>query len=335
MAKIRYLNFLDLINLRKLIKQLSDNSFFNYKKEVLIYPLKLINTILPPDWKFTNESYIASMKNEIKAMVTISPRKNNTAKWRISQLLLDKNSYDIGEQLINYVASKYGAKGVETVETNIESNNLDMIDLFAKACKFRYCSDYQIFEIKKEFFNNQTTYKNCVFRPFKNTDAEAVSDLYNTNISPYYKFSLSKIKNEFYDEIFTGLSKNIFFKYIIEDKYTKQLRGYLQIETGQNRNFIIDIFLLESFENYFEDVINFAHTQINKRSKNSRIYFRNNKFHINSGYFEEYFKKTEAELIQTEMIFVKDFYRQIKDEKDIKNSIITYDNIKGKPVYKI
>ena len=134
-----------------------------------------------------------------------------------NQLLLDENAHETGEQLINYVVAKYGASGVETIEVEINSEEEDMIDLFSKACGFRYCLDYQIYKLNKKYFNPAAS-KNCLFRPFKSDDAKAVSALYNENILPYYKFPLSKKTKEFEDSLFSGLSKHAVFKYILEDK---------------------------------------------------------------------------------------------------------------------
>lgn len=335
MAKIRYINFFDILNLKKLVSHLTEEKFFDYKLEIFLYPLLFLNSFLPLPLKFIDDFYVASKNGKLKAMLSIKSRRNNISKWRITKLLLDENAYDIGEQLINFIVAKYGAKGVETIEVIINSNEEDMIDLFSKACGFRYCLDYQLYKLDKSKLITSKLDKNFIFRPFKASDAKEVKDLYNQNIIPYYKFPLSKSKKEFMDSIFAGLSKKTVFKYIFEDVYLKQIRGFLQIETINNKTYIMEVAILPSFENYMNDIINFAVSQISKRTKDFKFYFRNKKFQINSSELEKFLKAEGAEIIQTDMIFVKDFFKQIKeDEKLIKPAII-YNEISGKPVYKI
>ena len=335
MAKIRYLNFFDFISVKKLTSLYTEEKFFSFPSAILSQPIALLNRILPVSLKFYPDYYVAVHKGKLKAMLSIKPKRKNNSKWRITKLLLDENAYETGEQLINYVVAKYGASGVETIEVEIKSDEEDMIDLFSKACGFRYCLDYQIYKLNKDYFKNPDSPKNCFFRPFKPVDAKAVSELYNENILPYYKFPLSKIPKEFEDSVFTGLSKHTVFKYILEDKYSKQLRGYIQISTDASNNFLIETLFLESYENYIEEAINFALSQISKRSNESKIYFKICKFHSNSKEAENYIKETDSELIQKDMIFVKDFFKQIKENEKLIKPAIIYNDIKGKPVYKI
>ena len=335
MAKIRYLNFLDFYNVKKLASRYTEEDLFNFSTVLLSQPIALINYFMPVSLKFYSDYYAAVNDGKLKGMLSIKPKRNNNCKWKITKLLLDKNSYETGEQLIDYVVAKYGAKGVETIEVNINSKEEDMLDLFSKACGFRYCLDYRLYKINKNFFNGSGTSGNCILRPFKPADITTVTDLYNQNILPYYKFPLSKTKKEFEDDLFKGLCKNTTFKYILEDKYSKQIRGYLKIETDNNLNYVIETVFLESYENYFTDTMNFAISQISKRSKESNIFFRNSIFHSNSKEMENIMKKSESELIQTEMIFVKDFFRQIKESEKLSKPAIIFNDINGKPVYKI
>ena len=336
MAKIRYLNIIDIFSLKKLVSHITNESFFNYTSEIIFHPLKFLNYLLPIRAKFISDSYVSVQDGSLKGMLSIKARTNNHKKWRIKRLLLDENSYEIGEQLINYAVSKYGAKGVETVEVEINSNETDMIDLFSKACGFRYCMDYQFYEIKTAYYKNRNVnLESCIIRPFKPSDADSVSSLYNDNIITYYKFPLSKTPKEFRDSIFKGLYKKSLFKYILEDKFNKQIRGYVQIETENNHDFVLEIVLLPSFENYFEDMLTFATSQIEKRANKYNLYFRNNKFQANSQDFESKLSEIDNDLIRTDKIFVKDFFRQIKEDERLIKPAMIYNELKGKPVYKI
>ena len=336
MAKIRYLNWFDILSLKKLVSHLTDENFLNYGYELISHPLAIINYAMPLSLKFFPDSFVAVQDGNLKGMISTKLRENNPLKCRITKLLLDENAYETGKQLIDYTVSRYGAKGIETVEVLINSNEKDMIELFSKACGFRYCLDYKTYKLKTDnHIKNLSDTKNFIFRPFKPSDANEVAQLYNQNIITYYKFPLSKNKNEFKDRIFHGLSKNSAFKYILEDKYLKQIRGYLQIETDNNKNYLIEITLLQSYENYFDEAIQFAVSQISRRTNNFQLYFKNNCFHVNAKEFEDILKNNEAELIQTDMIFVKDFFKQIKSDESLIQPAIIYNEINGKPVFKI
>lgn len=336
MAKIRYLNWFDILDLKKLVSHLTDENFLNYGYELILHPLAVINYTLPLSLKYFPDSFVAIQDGNLKGMISIKLRENNPSKCRITKLLLDENAYETGEQLIDYTVSRYGAKGIETVEVLINSNEKDMIDLFSKACGFRYCLDYQTYRLKPDNYTKISFgAENFIFRPFKPSDAQEVTLLYNQNIITYYKFPLSKNKNEFKDKIFQGLSKNSTFKYILEDKYSKQIRGYLQIETDNNKNYLLEIVLLQSYENYFNEIMQFAVSQISKRTNDFNLYFRNCRFHVNSKEFETMLKNSDAELIQTDMIFVKDFLKQIKSDESLIKPAIIYNEINGKPVFKI
>ncbi len=336
MAKIRYLNLFDIFSLNKLVSHLYSEKFFNCTKEVFLYPLSVINYFLPISAKFFSDSYVAEQNGKLSGMISIKSRKNNHYKWKIKKLLLDENSYETGEQLINYVVAKYGAHGVETIGVDIDSNEKDMIDLFSKACGFRYCLDYQFYLIKTSYYKNRIiNSENCIYRPFKPSDSKELADLFNKNISPYYKFPLSKIPVEFCEPFFKGLNNKSLFKFILEDKFSKQIRGYLQIETENNKNFVLEIVLLPSFEYYFEDMITFAISQIVKRTNNFELYFKNNRFHEKSKEYEKYLSEIDNELTKTNMIFVKDFFKQIKDGERVSTPAMIYNELSGKPVCKI
>lgn len=336
MVKIRYLSLFDVANLKKMKSHIEEDVFLTKYAELLYNPFSFLNQLLPIGLKRLVESYIAIENSEPKGLISIKSRWNNPYKWRIKNLLLEKESIEIGEQLINFVVSKYGAKGVESIEVDINSNETDIIELFSKVCGFRYCLDYQYYELKKDYYKNRViNAENLSFRPFKAVDAKAVSELYNQNISVYYKFPLSKSPKEFNDFMFSGLKNKYSFKFVVEDKFMKKIRGFIQVETENNKDFMMEILVLPSYEMYFEDFITFSILQIHKRTKNFNLYFKNNKFHTNSEDFEKILIQNGDELLQTNMIFVKDFFRKIKDENKISSNAIIYTDIKGKPVYKL
>lgn len=334
---IRLYKLFDRIDLKKLTYQHNDDAIFCNVALPTFSILSIINFILPVKYKFMSDTYVAVENNEIIGLISLTARKNNPYKWEINKLYLNEyNYYEIGKSLIDFAVSRYCSKGVETFEIDIKNNFNELIDLFSKECGFRYCSDYQLYKIDtKHYKMRNADTENIIFRPFKNTDIIEISELYNQNISPYYKFPLSKIPNEYNDDVFKGLSKKSLLKYVIEDKYTKKIKGYIEIQTTDNEIFIMETVLLQSYENCLEDIITFSISQISRKTKNYNLYFKNCKFHINSDVIENMLSERGNELINTDMIFVKDFFKQIKEKDIITNNAIKYNEINGKPVYKI
>ena len=335
MVKIRYLNILDINNLKKLVEKLTRDNFVSSSGSSLSM-LSSVSYIIPKNLKFSDDTYIAEDEGEIKGIISLCPRRKNQNKWRIRRFLYDNEFSDIGKMLIDFVISKYSALGVETFEVEIDSDDNEIIDLFSKICGFRYCMDYQIFEVKSSYFKDRRIdTENLIFRPFKNSDKNDVADLYNHNISPYYKFSLSKSPKEFCDNLCKGLDKKEAVKFIVEDRFSKNIRGFLNILTEDNRHFFIETVILPSYENCLNDVISFAISQIYKKTANFSLYFKNCKFHSNSDIYEKILYNTDGILLKTDMIFVKDFFGQIKNDEHIKSASVMYNEINGKPAYKI
>ena len=117
----------------------------------------------------------------------------------------------------------------------------------------------------------------------------------------FQKLNIYKKNNKFY------------MKYIFEDKFTKKINGYIEICTKNNKNYVMEMVLLQSYENYFEDILSFCVSQISRRTKKFILFFKNCKFHINTESFEKDLSEIDNEIYKTEKIFVKDFFRQIKD----------------------
>ena len=335
MLKIRKFKISDINKIKKMALLLNRDNYVTSSRNS-INLLSMINCYLPLKAKFVEDTYVAVENDIFKGVISLCPRRNNQYKWRIRKLLFDEASFETGKTLVDYVVTKYGALGIETFEAEIDSNDTAIIDLFSKSCGFRYCMDYQLFDINTNYYKERRVdTENLIFRPFKDSDKNNVADLYNQNISPYYKFSMSKTPQEFCDSICKGLSSKDSIKFVIEDKFSKQIRGFINILTENNKCFILELAILSSYEDCFKDIITFAISQIIKRTSHFSLYFKNCKFHANSDIYEKYMYEIDNKLIKTDMIFVRDFFKQLQDEITDKSKSVIYNEINGNPAYKI
>ena len=170
MEIIRELNVFDIKHIKELAANIGKDNFLSSRKN-FFQPASIINNMLPAKLKFSEDVYVAVIDGGIRGMISLSPRRNNPDKWRIRNLLFDENSYDTGKNLIDYVVTKYGVKGIETFAAEIDSGESAVIDLFSKACGFRYCLDFQYFGIIPEYYKGKcSTADNIFYRPFKNSN---------------------------------------------------------------------------------------------------------------------------------------------------------------------
>jgi hypothetical protein len=289
---------------------------------------------LPLRLKCLSESYVSIESKQISGMISLKAQPGNPHSWNINKLFLDKNSYDAGRQLIDYAIAKYGAMGANTFTVRIDSAFDELMELFAKGCGFRMCSSEQLWEMRQGKTDEEIRKINAgFFRPFKNSDAEAVKNIYNDNIFPHFRFSLAKTRKEFNNIVFSGLNKTCYFRYVLEEQNSN--KGYFSIQTDDNKNFVMDIDIIQGYDCCFSDVINFALSQIKMRRKSFNLYILNKKYQISGSKFEDYLSKNGFTCIKTNIVMVKDYYKKIQEEKRSKMPAVVFSDISRKPAFKL
>jgi len=212
MAKIRDLALFDVPKIKKLMSFVNAdiNTFFDGL--IIPYPLNLPLKLLPMRFKFLPESYVLTDKNKILACVNVKNFHRNYKKWEISRLLMSENPYETGLLLLQYVITKFAAKGIHTFLATIDESQVDLINLFTNGAGFRQCSRQQLWKCTNINTQNNTLIGLCV-RPFKNSDANKVAELFNESILPHFRPSLSRSKREFYEPHLNILSHSSEFRY--------------------------------------------------------------------------------------------------------------------------
>lgn len=327
--KIRKVNYFDKFKLKKMISFLSSDAVDRYTKVFMNFPFYLVHSLLPLNFKFLPESYVIEENKEIIGMITVAPNYGNPFKLNISRLFLEQDYFNAGKQLIEFAISKYGAKGASTFIAKIDDSYDELLELFAEGCGFRQCSSEQLWKMDTIRFSKT---ENTFFRPFRNSDAQAVSTLFNDSIITHFKHSLEKTRQEYFDPIFQGLADESQFKYVAEDENSR-LKAYFSFSTYDNLNYILDITTSQWLECSLDDVLNFTINQISKRQKDFSLFVKVKKYATTAETHEQYLIEKGFKCVQNQIVLIKDFYKLIKEVQPLQK-VVLFNSINEKPVFK-
>lgn len=332
MVRIRKANYFDKFKLKKMISFLSSDAINQYTKVFMNFPFNTIHDLLPLNLKFLPESYVIEENKDIIGMITVSPTAGNPFKLNISRLFLEHDYFNAGKQLIEFVISKYGAKGASTFVAKIDSSYEELLHLFAEGCGFRQCSSEQLWKMNSIRFTNTN---NPFFRPFKNSDAQAVAMLFNDSIITHFKHSISRTKNEYLEPVFEGLKDGYKFKYVIEDENLKTVKAYFSLTTNDNLNYILDVTTSPWYDECSgDDILSFTINQISKRQKDFYLFVKVKKYTTTAESFEKYLVEKDFKCVQNQLVLIKDFYKLIK-EPQLLHKVVLFNEINENPVFKI
>ena len=328
MAKIRKLSILDVFNVNKLVSFIWSGDVIHYKRMFFASaPMTFIQNFLPLFMRKCPETYVASVDNELRGVITLKSQSLNCTKWEIIRLFLQKNSNDTGKQLVDYVVSHFGAIGATTFFAMVNDTETELLELFVKGSGFRMCSCTAMHKMTNiNFFDSE--FSKLDFKLAKNSDSKKLASFFNENIFPVFKNSLQKDHSEFKDPFFKGLS-NIMFRYILEK--SENVLSYIEIYAVDNSAYIIDIILAQGYSSLYGKILSFAVSEVMKRNKNVSIYIKNRKYLVGGYEIEEFFKENHFEMLENKVILVKDFYGQVKE--GVQSPAIAFSAIKSNNAY--
>lgn len=323
MMRIRRLNCFDIPKISKMVDYTVGDDGIRFKKDLTHEAFSLIHTLLPLKYKFRPESYVFLEKNDINGIITISPTMGNPYKMNITRLVFTNNSYDVGKQLVDFVVARYGAKGANSFIVSADSSHDELIQLFLQGCGFRQCSYVNLWKI--ENFAPETDSK-ANFRICQNSDARAVAKLFNSELKVHFRPSLEKIKQEYIEPFFNGMTSFYKNRYVLEEPSKKRIISYLSITTSDNQNFIIDMSLNEAYQVPYDEIINFALAEISRRKTHFTAFIKHRQYTKNADLFEEYLHKRNLNCVQTKSVLVKDFYKPAKETENALQVFLFGDN---------
>ena len=308
MVRIRKLSCFDYPKIKKLIPYLGSNADGKFLKAIFEMPLDFLNGHLPLKYRFRSESYILLDNDEILGMVTIEPTLGNPYKINITRLIFKNNLYDIGKQLIDYIVAKYGARGAHSFIVYVDQSHDELCSLFVNGCGFRQCSYENLWKLDN--FKPETDIS-TQFRACQDSDSKAVARLYNSELNTLYKPSMERIPQEYKEILLHGFNSQYKNRYVLEE--CDKIIAYLSITTADNMNFVIDLSLCDGYQFNYDEIINFALSEISRRKSNFTAFLKHRQYAKNADKFEEYLHLRNLNCVQTQCVFVKDFYKPIKE----------------------
>jgi len=331
MAKIIKYNIKYLSKVKKLLSNITDKERLNFSEFshgiINLFPLD----ILPLRLRHVSESYMAvNEKNEVRAFLTITPVKGNFRKWYIKRLFLNKNSFEEGKQLIDYVVTKFGASGADTFCVLTDEADENSAALFSKMCGFRLCSREVLWKPAKKLNLDSPISKND-FILFKNTDSQDTAELFNSSVFPHFRYSLECEKEEFKENLFKGLSDNLSFKFVLKDE--NGIFAYTELLSYDDKNWIIDIIISKQYEDSYINILKTLILMLESRSRNINIYVKNRNYMTSSKLIEEVLTENCFCKYEIKMLFVKDFYKPVKEKESVVNPAIILNELPGNPAF--
>ena len=313
MSKIRKLYYFDKKSTQEMISFLNNNANDTYINRIMFNPFIPLHHLLPLSLKFLPESYILKEKKEIKGLITVAPVKCHIKKIEIQKLFFEENALEDAAELVQYVVSKYKAMGAFSIIVKVDDYLTELLHMFTSKCGFTHISEEKLWRINNF---SKSEYDKKVFRPFRNTDASAVAEIYNNSLLPHFRPLLSINKNEFLESIFAGLAYYSEYKYVIEDKNTAQILACISIRTSDNENYITDIIMPDCANINIDSVLAFVSDQIHKRKKRFGLFIRTKKYITSGERTEELLKTKGYEPVQSQIVLTNSSARVLKNPSE-------------------
>lgn len=310
MSKIRKLYYFDKKNAQEMISFLNNSANDTYISHIMFNPFIPLHHLLPLAWKFLPESYVLKEKKEIKGLITVAPTKCQNKKIEIKKLLFEENAFADAAELVQYVVSKYKAMGAFSVVVRVDDYLPELLSMFVSKCGFSQISYEKLWRINKFI---ETPYDKKMFRPFRNTDAKAIANIYNDALLPHFRPLLSLGNEEFKESFFKGLSYYNEYKYIIEDTKTHNTIGGISIQTSDNENYIADISLSGWIDFDINSILHFISDEIKKRKKRFGLFIRTKRYVNKGDELESLFLKDGFECIQNQIVLTNSSARVLKE----------------------
>lgn len=311
MNRIRKLYYFDKKKTQEMISFLNNSAQDTYINHIMFNPLIPLHHLLPLRFKFLPESYVLKNKKNIKGLITVAPTKSKPKKVEIQKLFFEENAYSDATELIQYAVSKYKAIGAASIIVKVDDYLPELLNILVSKCGFSQMSYEKLWRITKY---PDTKFDKKEFRQFKNSDAQLVANLYNDSLLPHFRPLLSKEVREFKDSNFKGLSYFTEYKYIIEDKKSGNITGFLSIKTSDNENYIIDIVQTGWINLDVNSILSYATYQIKKRKKKFGLFVKTKRYSSMGENFDKQFIENGYECVQNQIILTNSSARVLKEE---------------------
>lgn len=297
-----------------MISFLNNSASDTYINRVMFNPFLVLHHFLPLRFKFLPESFVLKNKKEIKGLITVAPAKSRCKKMEIQKLFFEENAYQTAAELVQYVVSKYKAMGAFSVMVKVDDYLPELLTMLVSKCGFNQISYEKLWRVTQF---PEANFDKREFRSFRNSDSQAVANIYNDSLMPHFRPLLSKEVREYNENLFKGLSYHSEYRYVIEDKNTKTITGFVELQTLDNENYIVDIVQADWINIDINSVLNYAVYQIKKRKKKFGLFVRTKRYTKMGEKYEDIFKQNNYKCVQNQIVLTN------SSAKNLKNSVKT------------
>lgn len=312
MSKIRKLYYFDKKKTLEMISFLNNDAGNAYINGIMFNPLILLHHLLPLRLKYLPESYVLKDKKDIKGLITVAPNNSRQRKVEIKKLFFEENSYEEAAELVQYAVSKYKAMGAASVVVKVDDYLPELISMFVTKCGFSQISHERLWRITKF---PEGEYDKREFRYFRNSDAQAVANIYNDSLLPHFRPLLSVEAREFKEGIFQGLSYISEYKYTIVDKKTRNIIGCIVIQTSDNENYLVDV-IQNSWTNLdINEILSFAADKIKRRNRKFGLFVKTKRYTTSGEDYDKIYMENGYECIQSQNILTNSSAKVLRVEE--------------------
>lgn len=304
MTVVKNLAFVDKNKLKNL------SSFIASELDIsTFYPfyISFLHHILPFKFKFLEETFVAIENKKIKGLITIN--KAGEKRVKISRLLLEENSEEIGKMLTNCVVTLFLSKGAENFYVVVDKNNIPLLTMFKNGLNFKDYGKEIIYQIKndRKTFEFEDINFEHIYKMKKNY-SKKVEELINGMMLSYRKPTFLKNAKEINNAM--NFNKE---HYIVYDKNNDNILGYFFINKMNKNDFLLEFVINSGYEAYSSDIIKYAKSKLIKNKNFKNLYIKLKSYYQNFDELYEMFNM-EYERINECEILVKDFLIQKKQE---------------------
>ncbi|MBE7710615.1 MAG: hypothetical protein E7Z92_00595 [Cyanobacteria bacterium SIG31] len=310
MSRIRKLYYFDKKSTEEMISFLNNSASDTYINHIMFNPFIPLHHLLPLKLKFLPESFLLKEGNLTKGLITIAPTKSKQKKMEIQKLFFEEGAYSDAAELVQFVVSKYKALGAFSVMVKVDDYLPELLNMLISKCGFTQISYEKLWRVNKFL---DIKFNKLEYRPFRNADAAIISSLYNDSLQPHFRPLLSKEIDEFKESLFKGLSYYSEYKYILEDRKTKNTIGCVIIQTYDNENYIVDFIQTSWVDIDINSVIAYATHQIKKRRKRFGLFVKTKRYTQLGEKYEDQFVKNKFECVQNQIVLTNSSARVLKE----------------------
>jgi len=312
---------------RKLKTALKNTGFEFSNDDFGPYFFDFIHHLIPLKFKFLKESFVALQNNKIQGLITLEKDEKSKTKLKISKLFLEKNSYDAGKLLVQYVLSRYCAMGALSYRVVVDENQQDLLSLFITGCGFYENAFEYMYQISSESASKFSQISPEGFAFFKTSCAQEVCELFNRNINSYQRYNFARTPEQFDSNFAQGISCDTHFAYVLQDESQNKIYGYFIVSTRNNKDYVLDFVMDKAFEVYFDDALAFIISSLNKRNKNWNLFIKIKSYFINYERFKNNLEEHNFTLVKTSKILTKDFLAKQKEMNILNSAKIVFNDI--------